>query len=96
MGIRKPDAIGMLLTEAGRTPTTTQVEQSTPIFVRRMLDYYRTSPDIREIPGRRRSWPICGKRGKGGVKQRFHARHRGRYFDASGLASTGLLRCDDQ
>jgi phosphonatase-like hydrolase len=51
MGIHKPDAIRMLLTRSGRTPADAEVAAIHADFVRRMIDYYRTSPEVREVPG---------------------------------------------
>ncbi len=52
MGLHKPDAIRILLAEAGRaTSSETEVEAIHADFVRRMTDYYSTAPDIREVPG---------------------------------------------
>ncbi|MGL4554983.1 MAG: phosphonatase-like hydrolase [Gemmataceae bacterium] len=48
MGVRKPDAIRTLLAQAGKAGDVAAIHAD---FVRRMIDFYRTSPDIREVPG---------------------------------------------
>lgn len=51
MGLHKPEAIGLLLAAAGRPVTEAVVGEVHDDFVRRMKQYYATSPDVREIPG---------------------------------------------
>jgi phosphonatase-like hydrolase len=48
MGIRKPDAIRLLLERAGVAGDVDAIHAD---FVRRMLEHYRTSPEVREVPG---------------------------------------------
>jgi phosphonatase-like hydrolase len=51
MGLHKPEAIRILLGAAGRRFSEQDVAAIHENFVRRMLDYYRTDPAVREIPG---------------------------------------------
>jgi phosphonatase-like hydrolase len=48
MGLPKPEAIRLLVAE---TPLAGRVAAIHDDFVARMIDYYRTSPDVREVPG---------------------------------------------
>lgn len=51
MGLPKPVAIRQLLHEAGRSPTEDEVEAIHADFIRRMNEYYASSPEVREVPG---------------------------------------------
>ena len=52
MGIPKPVAIAMMLTEReGRAPEAGRVRAIYQDFEAKMLDYYRTSPQVREVEG---------------------------------------------
>jgi len=51
MGLPKPEAIRILLIEAGREPAPAAIDAIHADFVKRMRTYYATSPDIREVPG---------------------------------------------
>jgi 2-aminoethylphosphonate-pyruvate transaminase len=51
MGIQKPVAIRHLLESKGQQPTEAFVNQIHDDFVDRMLKFYRSSPDVREIDG---------------------------------------------
>ena len=51
MGLRKIDALRTLLLRKGLTRTNDELQQMHDEFVSRMVNYYETSPDVREIPG---------------------------------------------
>jgi phosphonatase-like hydrolase len=51
MGLPKPEAIRLLLTEAGQRFTEGDVHAVHEDFTRRMRDYYAIDPSVREIPG---------------------------------------------
>lgn len=51
MGIAKPKAIEHLLREANVDHTASRVELIHRHFVRTMIEHYRTSPTVREMPG---------------------------------------------
>ena len=52
MGIAKPVAITQLLKgRFGRTPDSAQVDEVHRDFQSRMLEHYRTSPEVREVAG---------------------------------------------
>ncbi|MFQ3651452.1 MAG: phosphonatase-like hydrolase [Gemmataceae bacterium] len=51
MGLPKPQAVRLLLTRAGRTPSEAEVQAVHDDFVTRMKQYYATSPEVREIDG---------------------------------------------
>ena len=51
MGIPKPVAIKVLMEEAGLDPTVEQIDTIHRRFRERMLDYYRTDPDVKEVEG---------------------------------------------
>ena len=51
MGLTKTEAIRRLLEAAGEAAEADRVATIHTDFVQRMQDYYRTSPDVREIPG---------------------------------------------
>jgi phosphonatase-like hydrolase len=50
MGLPKADAVRVLLKAASRPDDEATVRELHDDFTRRMIDYYRTSTDIREIP----------------------------------------------
>lgn len=55
MGLPKPEAIRILLDQFGRSrgiePTAKNIDAIHDDFTRRMIAYYATAPDVREIPG---------------------------------------------
>jgi phosphonatase-like hydrolase len=51
MGLPKPQAVRILLTHAGRPTTDAEVDALHAAFTERMIGYYRTAPDVREVPG---------------------------------------------
>lgn len=51
MGLPKPEAVRLLVEAGGGTADPQQVETIHADFVRRMQDYYRESPEVREVPG---------------------------------------------
>lgn len=51
MGIPKPAAIRHLLETSGRADLVPQLEAIHADFVRRMIEFYRTDPSVKEIPG---------------------------------------------
>lgn len=51
MGIAKPIAIRSLLELHGRDASKERVEQIHADFLDRMMTYYRTAPEVREVPG---------------------------------------------
>lgn len=51
MGLPKPVAVRILLNHAGRPATDADVDALHTAFTARMIDYYRTAPDVREVPG---------------------------------------------
>ena len=51
MGLPKPEAVKLLLSQAGRDPSADEVQAVHADFVARMKQYYATSPEVREIPG---------------------------------------------
>ncbi|MCB9230645.1 MAG: phosphonatase-like hydrolase [Bacteroidia bacterium] len=51
MGLPKPEAIRILLTEKTGAAPEARVAELHQGFLRNMIDYYENSPEIREIPG---------------------------------------------
>src|SRR5262245_35971941 len=55
MGLHKPEAVRILLEryagQSGLSPTPVRIAAIHDDFVRRMCDYYATSPEVRELPG---------------------------------------------
>jgi len=51
MGLPKPEAIRLLLAQAGRAIREEEVQTIHDDFVQRMRDYYKSDPAVREIPG---------------------------------------------
>jgi phosphonatase-like hydrolase len=51
MGLPKPVAIRILLQHARRPATDADVEALHAAFTARMIEYYRTAPEVREVPG---------------------------------------------
>lgn len=56
MGIRKPIAIRILLEKHGHSAPPELVEKIDQDFRERMIETYRTSPDVGEIPGAKRTF----------------------------------------
>jgi len=63
MGLHKPEAIRILLTEVGQKFTEAAVDSLHDDFVRRMRDYYATDPAVREIPGASAAFAALRKAG---------------------------------
>ncbi len=51
MGLAKPEAIRILLTEAGRPGDAATIDAIHEEFTRRMREYYANDPAVHEIPG---------------------------------------------
>lgn len=51
MGLPKPEAIGLLLVEAGQDASPERVDLIHKDFVKRMQDHYAHHPGVQEIPG---------------------------------------------
>jgi phosphonatase-like hydrolase len=51
MGIPKPTAIKKLIEATGETPDKARIDAIHADFQARMIEYYKTSPDVREVPG---------------------------------------------
>lgn len=51
MGLPKPDAIRILLLHAERPIVESEVDALHAAFTARMIEYYRTAPEVREVPG---------------------------------------------
>jgi phosphonatase-like hydrolase len=65
MGLHKPEAIGRLLSAAGRAAGAREVDAIHADFARRMMSHYRTDPAVREIPGAAK---VFAELRRGGVK----------------------------
>lgn len=67
MGLPKPEAIQILLDKFGRQrdipPTPENIDKIHVDFTRRMIEHYRTGPDVREIPGARDVFSQLRQRG---------------------------------
>ena len=64
MGIAKPVAIRSLLKERlGRDPDARRVDEIHRDFQARMLDYYRASPEVREVDGAAAAFAALRRRG---------------------------------
>jgi phosphonatase-like hydrolase len=63
MGLSKPEAIRLLLAEAGQRFTDGAVPAVHEDFVRRMRDYYATDPSVREIPGAAAAFAVLRRAG---------------------------------
>jgi phosphonatase-like hydrolase len=63
MGLHKPEAIRILLTQVGREFTDADVDRLHDDFVKRMLHYYSADPAVREIPGASSAFAALRRRG---------------------------------
>lgn len=63
MGTPKPLAIRALMERAGANPTDETVQPIFQDFLARMIDYYRTDPDVREVQGASQLFVELGNRG---------------------------------
>lgn len=51
MGFAKPEAIRILLADGAEPPAESRVQEVHADFVARMQEYYRSSPEVSEMPG---------------------------------------------
>jgi len=63
MGIPKPVAIEVLMKSAGFDPDSATIEAIHRDFQARMIEYYRTSPVVREVPGAAATFRILRESG---------------------------------